>query len=239
MIACECRPSPNHDDRAGAPVDILLLHYTGMTDPEAALARLCDPEAKVSAHWFVHEDGRIVSLVPEGRRAWHAGVAFWGGATDINARSVGIEIQNPGHEFGYRPFPPAQIEAVVELCRGILARHEIPPARVLAHSDVAPARKQDPGELFPWRRLHEAGIGLWVEPAPLAGEGGRPLDASEAAELSAGLGRLGYDVGQAGAGAPPALAVAAFQRHWRPARCDGSPDLSTFQTLGRLLHAAA
>ncbi|ESR27342.1 N-acetylmuramoyl-L-alanine amidase [Lutibaculum baratangense] len=224
-------PSPNHDERGGCPVDILLLHYTGMPDAEDAVARLRDPVAKVSSHWFVHEDGRVLRLVPEERRAWHAGVAFWAGARDINARSVGIEIQNPGHEWGYRSFPDVQIAAVIDLCREILERHPIPPERVLAHSDVAPARKEDPGELFPWRLMGEAGVGLWCEPCPAEGEGRRPLASGEAEALRAGLVRLGYEPKRA-AEAP---VISAFQRHWRPERCDGIADLSTLLTLERLL----
>src|SRR5882724_3577295 len=158
-------PSPNHDART-APVDILLLHYTGMQSGVTACERLCDASANVSSHYLVYEDGRVDQLVPEARRAWHAGVSSWKGETDINSRSIGIEIVNPGHEFGYRDFPEAQIEAVKTLCRDIVARHTIPAARVLAHSDVAPARKEDPGEKFPWDRLAAAGIGLWVAPAP-------------------------------------------------------------------------
>ena len=146
-------PSPNHDDRGGAAIDMLVLHYTGMKTAEAALERLCDPAAKVSAHYTIDEDGTVYAHVPEARRAWHAGVSFWAGATDINSRSIGIELVNPGHEFGYRDFPDAQIAALITLCHGILLRHPIPSARVLGHSDVAPARKEDPGELFPWERL--------------------------------------------------------------------------------------
>ncbi len=154
----EQRPSPNHDERAaGKPVDILLLHYTGMRSAEGALKWLTDPASRVSSHYFVDEDGRVAAMVAEGRRAWHAGKSFWAGETDINSRSIGIEIANPGHEFGYRPFPGAQTEAVIALCRDILARHPIPPERVLAHSDVAPLRKHDPGELFPWARLAVGG----------------------------------------------------------------------------------
>ena len=146
---------------------MIVLHYTGMKSGEEALARLTDPAAKVSSHYLVHEDGRIDQLVPEARRAWHAGLSSWKGVADINSCSIGIEIVNPGHEFGYRDFPDAQIEAVISLCRDIIARHRIPNARVLAHSDVAPARKQDPGEKFPWARLAASGVGLWVEPSPL------------------------------------------------------------------------
>ena len=158
-------PSPNQDDRGGAAIDMLVLHYTGMITAEAALSRLCDPAAKVSAHYTIDEDGTIYAHVPEARRAWHAGVSFWAGKRNVNARSIGIELVNPGHEFGYRAFPRSQIAALIDLCRDILARHPIPAARVLGHSDVAPARKEDPGELFPWAQLAEAGIGLWPQPA--------------------------------------------------------------------------
>src|SRR5579864_6043616 len=158
------RPSPNHDAR-NVPVDLLVLHYTGMKSANEALERLCDPAAKVSAHYTVDEDGTVYHHVPEARRAWHAGVSSWAGATDINACSIGIELVNPGHEFGYRDFPDAQIEALITLCHGILLRHPISSARVLGHSDVAPARKEDPGELFPWARLAKAGIGLWPQAA--------------------------------------------------------------------------
>ncbi|MES1151041.1 MAG: N-acetylmuramoyl-L-alanine amidase, partial [Dongia sp.] len=158
-LTIEHQPSPNQGERApGKPVDILLLHYTGMVSDERALKWLCDPESGVSSHYFVFEDGRIAQLVDEGRRAWHAGQSFWAGETDINSRSVGIEVANPGHQFGYRAFPDAQIAAVVALCQEILSRHEIPPERVLAHSDVAPLRKDDPGELFPWGVLAKAGV---------------------------------------------------------------------------------
>ncbi len=164
----EQRPSPNHGPRAaGKPVDILLLHYTGMLSEAAALAWLVNPAAQVSAHYLVGEDGHIVQMVDETERAWHAGKSVWAGETDINSRSIGIEIANPGHEFGYRGFPPGQIAAVIALCRDVLSRHPIPPERVLAHSDVAPARKEDPGELFPWSELFAAGIGHWVMPEPV------------------------------------------------------------------------
>ena len=170
-------PSPNHDAR-DARIDILLLHYTGMQSAEEALARLADPAAKVSAHYFVYEDGRIDQMVPEARRAWHAGLSSWRGATDINsALDRHRDRQSGPSEFGYRDFPDAQIEAVIALCRDIVKRHSIPPERVLAHSDVAPTRKDDPGERFPWARLAAAGVGLWVEPAPIVG--GRTLSAND------------------------------------------------------------
>ena len=163
-VIFEDAPSPNFDARRGLP-DMLVLHYTGMQTGEAALARLRDPDAKVSAHYLVEEDGRIFALVPEERRAWHAGRGVWQGETDINAVSIGIEVVNPGHEFGYRAFPDAQIEAVIALTADIRSRWSITDARIIAHSDMAPDRKEDPGELFPWKRLAQAGHGLWFEPA--------------------------------------------------------------------------
>jgi N-acetylmuramoyl-L-alanine amidase len=199
-------PSPNQDGRGGATIDMLVLHYTGMKTAKAALDRLCDPAAEVSAHYSVDEGGTVYAHVPEARRAWHAGVSFWAGATDINARSIGIELVNPGHEFGYRDFPDAQIEALITLCHGILLRHPIPSARVLGHSDVAPARKEDPGELFPWPRLANAGIGRW--PQVIASELGPEA-----------LKRYGYDPN-----APRESVVRAFQRHFRPRRLDGQWD---------------
>src|SRR5262245_12102659 len=161
-------PSPNHEERQGAGrPDMIVLHYTGMQSGDAALQRLCDPEAKVSSHYLVYENGGIVQLVPEARRAHHAGVSSWEGETDINSRSIGIEIVNPGHDFGYPDFPKRQIAAVITLCRSILTRHSIRRECIVAHSDVAPARKNDPGEKFPWKLLAESGIGLWVEPAAI------------------------------------------------------------------------
>jgi N-acetylmuramoyl-L-alanine amidase len=161
-------PSPNFDARTRPP-DMIVLHYTGMRTGEAALARLRDPAAKVSAHYLVEEDGRIFTLVAEERRAWHAGASFWRGERNVNGASIGIEIVNPGHEHGYRPFPDAQIEAVIDLVADIRSRWTIADERILGHSDVAPQRKEDPGELFPWRRLAEAGHGLWAAPAAAPG----------------------------------------------------------------------
>jgi N-acetylmuramoyl-L-alanine amidase len=233
------RPSPNFGPRAaGKPVDILLLHYTGMPSAEGALAWLCDPRSEVSSHYFVFEDGRVVRMVAEQDRAWHAGKSFWAGETDINSRSIGIEIANPGHAFGYRPFPLAQIGALIGLCRGILARHPIPPERVLAHSDVAPLRKDDPGELFPWGELHAAGIGRWVPPERIAeGQRLRLGDAGPAvADLKRRFRRYGYGLGaESQFDDETAAVVRAFQRHFRPALVDGIADLSTIRTLDRLL----
>jgi N-acetylmuramoyl-L-alanine amidase len=230
------RPSPNHDARPqGQRVDILLLHYTDMVSVEAALARLTDADARVSAHYCMDEDGTIYRLVPEERRAWHAGVSFWAGARDINARSIGIELVNPGHSCGYRPFPEAQMVALEELARGILARHPIPPHRVLGHSDVAPARKIDPGELFDWRRLARAGIGLWPEPVSFP-DPGLADSPTAVADVQSKLGRFGYDVAVTGVlDQPTRQALSVFQRHFRPARFDGAPDRETRQLLDALV----
>ena len=230
-------PSPNHDARA-ARIDMIVLHYTGMTDADAALARLCDPAAKVSSHYLVYEDGAVTQLVPEAQRAWHAGVSSWNGVTDINSCSIGIEIDNPGHEFGYPDFPKGQIDAVIALCRDIIARHAIPAARVLAHSDVAPGRKNDPGEKFSWSKLAATGVGLWVEPSRIVP--GPELDPGDRGEvishLQSMLKEFGYGLDVTGTfDTATADVVTAFQRHFRPARVDGIADHSTTETLRRLL----
>jgi N-acetylmuramoyl-L-alanine amidase len=228
------RTSPNDASRDGARIDMLVLHYTGMTSAEAALARLCDPAARVSAHYLIEEDGAIWHLVPEARRAFHAGVSCWHGEFDLNRVSLGIEIVNPGHEWGYRPFPEPQMIAVERLCRDILARHPIPPDRVVGHSDIAPDRKADPGELFDWPRLARAGIGLWPPPAtgsrPRRGRGVGIVE--RAAALSA-LARIGYCV-TAGS---EAVALAAFQRRFRPERWDGLLDAETARRLAEVAGA--
>jgi N-acetylmuramoyl-L-alanine amidase len=233
-------PSPNHGERrGGVPVTMLVLHYTGMRSAAAALERLCQPGSDVSAHYLVLEDGEIVQFVPEARRAWHAGEARWAGESDINSRSVGIEIVNPGHDWGYADFPDAQIAKATALCRDIVARHALAPDRVLAHSDVAPARKQDPGEKFPWARLASAGVGLWVAPAPIVD--GLPVlkhgnSDDTVRELQKRLAAYGYDLATTGTyDAATADVVSAFQRHFRPARVDGIADASTMATLTRLL----
>ena len=239
FIVTDVAPSPNQDERK-LPVDMILLHYTGMRSGEAALQRLCAPESKVSSHYVVFENGRIVQCVPEDKRAWHAGVSFWAGETDINSCSIGIEIVNPGHEFGYDDFPLRQVAAVISLCRSIVTRRgPIPPDRVLAHSDVAPARKQDPGEKFPWPLLFESGIGHWVRPAPLdlAGDAVNPGDEGEPVHhLQRSLAAYGYGIEVTGRyDEATADVVAAFQRHFRPARVDGIADESTQLTLRALL----
>lgn len=235
-------PSPNFDDRLEASPDMIVLHYTGMEDPNAAFERLRDPEAKVSCHYLVFEDGRIVQMVPEDRRAWHAGISSWEGRDDINSRSIGIEICNPGHDFGYPSFPSRQIAATTALCRGIVARRAIRRDRVVAHSDIAPMRKRDPGEKFPWKLLSESGIGLWVEPTPITdwlvmvpGDEGDGVLA-----LQRALSEYGYGVPLHGQYEDvTAEVVRAFQRHFRPAQVDGMVDTSTRETLKRLLEARA
>ncbi len=241
FIVSDVVPSPNVDERAeGRPPDMILLHYTGMKTGEAALERLCTREAKVSAHYVVFESGRIVQCVPETMRAWHAGVSSWAGETDINSRSIGIEIVNPGHEFGYRDFPLRQIAAVISLCKSIVTRRgPISAERVLAHSDVAPSRKQDPGEKFPWELLNDSGIGHWVRAAPLNLDGAtiQPGDQGEAVmRLQRTFSIYGYGIDESGLYDDTTRdVVAAFQRHFRPARVDGIADPSTLLTLRALI----
>ncbi len=232
--------SPNFDARR-APPDMVLLHYTGMPTGAEALARLRDPEAKVSAHYLIEEDGKVFSLVAEERRAWHAGLSFWKGERDINAVSVGVELVNPGHEWGYRAYPDAQIEALIELLDEIRGRWEIPDGRILGHSDVAPERKTDPGELFPWKRLAQAGHGLWLEPPAAPGPAlSLGDDGTGVFALQAGLTRLGFDSAPSGQfDAHTQTIITAFQRHWRSDRVDGVADGETRARLVHLLRAAA
>jgi N-acetylmuramoyl-L-alanine amidase len=235
----EVRVSPNFGPRRdGKRADAIILHYTGMETGEAAEAWLCNPESEVSSHYLVHEDGLIVQMVREADRAWHAGASSWHGETDMNSRSVGIEIVNPGHILGYEDFGTRQIEAVIGLCRGISLRHAVPPERVLAHSDIAPARKADPGEKFPWGRLAASGVGRFVEPAPV--REGRVLmqgSVGDAVErLQSMLALYGYGVEISGVfDDMTRLAVTAFQRHFRPELVDGIADESTIETLHALL----
>ncbi len=214
--------SDNFDDRPlGAAIDMLVLHYTGMATLEAALERLRDPTAKVSAHYLISEEGEVISLVAEEHRAWHAGEAFWRGNIDINDRSIGIELVNPGHEFGYRTFMEAQMAALEGLAADILGRHPVPARNVVAHSDIAPRRKTDPGELFDWRRLAAAGIGLW----PGAWEA-RVAAADEVRNM---LAEYGYEIGDLG------KTVTAFQRRFRPRQIDAIADTETVGRLDALL----
>ena len=233
-------PSPNWDRRV-VPPDMVVLHYTGMATAAEALERLRDPAAKVSAHYLVEEDGRVWALVPEERRAWHAGVSVWAGERDCNGRSIGVEIVNPGHEWGYRDFPPAQVDAVCALLDGVRGRWSVPDGRILAHSDVAVGRKIDPGERFPWAELARRGHGLWAEPPPAPGAALAPgAQGPDVFALRTGLARLGYDLAPGDAyGEAAAEVVTAFQRHWRPARLDGAADGETRARLVALLRLAA
>jgi N-acetylmuramoyl-L-alanine amidase len=200
-------PSPNFDARAGGVISHLVLHYTGMQTAAAALARLCDPAAKVSSHYVVNEDGTVYALVDEASRAWHAGVSYWRGVRGLNDTSIGIEIVNAGHEWGYRAFPVGQMAAVRNLCHGILSRHDIPARHVVGHSDIAPDRKQDPGELFPWAWLAGQGVGLWTDEMAPPGD------------LMADLSAIGYDTSL-----PETAVITAFQRRFLPDRVTGNAD---------------
>lgn len=206
-------PSPNWNERDGEPVSMVVLHYTDMLDHESAIERMCDPATEVSAHYLITEEGEVVRLVPEDKRAWHAGVSYWRGHANVNGRSIGIELQNPGHTNGYRAFPEAQIEALIPLLNRIVKYHDIPRANVVGHSDIAPARKVDPGELFPWERLAEYHLCL---PRPDKLELGDPFDNDGAFYLA--LERFGYDISDGH------KAVEAFQRRWRPEKIDGEID---------------
>lgn len=234
-------PSPNFDERTGlARPDMIILHYTGMQFAHEAVHRLCDPKARVSSHYVVLDNGSILQLVPEIKRAWHAGVSSWSGDTDINSRSIGIEISNPGHDFGYPDFPTRQIAAVITLCRSILTRNIIRPENIVAHSDVAPARKQDPGEKFPWKRLAQSNIGLWVEPVAITEGPALQLKDSgdKVTDLQKALVDYGYGVNVNGTyDKDTQEVITAFQRHFRPARIDGLTDTSTRETLRKLLVA--
>ena len=236
-------PSPNHGERrVHARPNCLILHYTGMPTGAAAIAWLRNPDSQVSSHYVVEEDGAIFQLVAEDRRAWHAGAGVWKGEHDINSASIGIEIVNPGHDFGCPPFPEAEIAATIALCRDICARHGIAPERVLAHSDIAPKRKRDPGAMKALPGKFLAGVGHWAEPAPIRddalmapGEEGPSVRA-----LQAMLALYGYGVEMTGVNdAQTKTVVAAFQRHFRPARVDGVVDSSSVETLRRLLTTLA
>ena len=240
LVAHWCA-SPNFEPRrAGRLPDTLILHYTGMESYDAARDWLMREESGVSAHYLVDESGAITQMVAEAERAWHAGQSYWAGETDVNSASIGIEIHNPGHDFDYPAFPDAQMAAVEELCLDIFSRHVIPKERVLAHSDIAPGRKRDPGERFDWARLGSAGVGLWVEPVAPGDDTGIGLgDENDAvAQLQRNLRDFGYGVEVTSTyGRGMETVVEAFQRHYRPARIDGRADRSTQETLKRLLTA--
>lgn len=238
------KPSPNFDART-RPIDLVVLHYTGMQDAETALRRLTDPAPvagdypgpwqapdvlpdaplpRVSAHYVVGEGGEVYSLVAEEHRAWHAGASSWEGEGDVNARSVGIEIVNGGHDFGLPDFPPAQIESLILLLQEIFARWpQLDARRVVAHSDIAPERKADPGEKFPWRRLAEAGVSIWPEHVAVQLSSDDPIS-----DVQQQLALIGYDVKQSGAmDSQTKAALVAFQRRFRPANIDGVADDET------------
>lgn len=221
-------PSPNHDSRGGQPVDMLVLHYTGMQTGQGALARLCDADSRVSAHYVVEEDGRIFALVPESERAWHAGVASWHGHDNINARSIGIEIVNPGHQWGYRDFPQMQMDAVVALCKAILLRHEIPARNVVGHSDIAFRRKEDPGERFDWAMLAKHGIGIMPQSSDTGCD-----------DAVLGLAAYGYGITAKDDKATVAQCITAFQRHFRPGQLNGAWDKQCSKLLASLLNQAS
>jgi N-acetylmuramoyl-L-alanine amidase len=225
MVSVISRSSPNFDARnPRVPLRFIVLHYTGMKSAEEALARLCDPAAKVSAHYLIDEEGQAFHLVDEQHRAWHAGESCWQGITDINSASIGVELSNPGHEFGYQAFPSAQINALKELMHDIIRRHNLSPAATLAHSDVAPERKQDPGELFPWRELAAEGLGLW--PVPQEADYASASEGDTRALLKA----IGYEC--LPGGEKPALL--AFQRHYYPENLTGEADPETVARLRAL-----
>ena len=203
--------SPNWDERT-LPITMAVLHYTGMKTGQEALERLCDPEAKVSAHYLIDTDGTVTALVPEEKRAWHAGKSYWRGEADVNSASVGIELVNPGHEWGYEPFSDDQMVALMPLLADIIERHDIPRANVVGHSDIAPARKQDPGELFDWERLAQLNLAMATPSARIA------LLYDNPGGFYLAMERYGYDISDGRA------AVAAFQRRWRPNRIDGEID---------------
>jgi len=238
-VVSDIVPSANYGDRAKDRIpDMIVLHYTGMPDVEGAMARLCTAGTDVSAHYIVLEDGRIVQCVPEAKRAWHAGASSWAGEEDINSCSIGVEIVNRGHDWGYPEFPLRQTAAVIALCRGIMLRRNLPSHRVLGHSDVAPARKKDPGEKFPWHSLANSGVGHWVYPAPIVRGETLKLGAAgdDVRSMQDALKRYGYGIEVNGKYDGPTMeVVTAFQRHFRPARVDGVADHSTLTTLQSLL----
>lgn len=238
-------PSPNWNERpafeaSGAPlIDTVILHYTGMQSAEAALAHMCSPAAQVSAHYCVNEDGTACELVHPDKRAWHAGVSSWQGRENLNHTSIGIELVNPGHEFGYRDFPARQIETLLELLEQLRVRYDIPAARYLGHSDVAPARKMDPGEKFPWQTLAEGGFGLWPQKDVIdAGRNDgtfvakKGMIGADVASLNKILSLIGYSVFLGDSYTQSTQdALKAFQRHWRQSRVSGELDRGTQKVL--------
>lgn len=219
-------PSPNSDDRpAPGKVFFVILHYTGMPSADAALTRLCDPAAKVSAHYLIAEDGDILQLVDENKRAWHAGQSAWGKMTQLNDTSIGIELVNPGHQWGYHPFPAAQITACAALVRTIMTHHDIAPSHILGHSDIAPLRKEDPGELFPWQEMAQQGIGVWQHQFAA-------VDTVDMVTVRTLLRQIGYVCSNGkDYDRELRLCLLAFQRHWYPENLSGLPDEGTLARL--------
>lgn len=234
--------SPNASSRAGGLPSLLVLHYTGMQSAEAAISRLCDPIAKVSAHYVVEEDGKLHKLVEEKDCAWHAGVSFWRNVRNVNETSIGVEIVNPGHEWGYRKFPDAQMQAVAKLCKSIIERHMIQPRNVVGHSDVAPQRKTDPGELFNWEWLAQQGVGLWPFSGLKVPAGVATLQEGSTGEevlwMQTSLASYGYSVPLTGIyDMLTKNVVIAFQRHFRPKNIGGEWDAECAARLEALLQA--
>jgi N-acetylmuramoyl-L-alanine amidase len=231
-------PSPNHDERT-LPISLLVLHYTGMENGKAALERMCDPNAKVSAHYMVEEDGRVFRLVDEDRRAWHAGVSSWNGEININSASIGIEIVNGGHDFGLPDFPGPQIASVTALCYDIMQRHKIENFGVVSHSDIAPDRKKDPGEKFPWAKLADAGIGIWPEVKTTDQRlllDAKNTDKSYIYPVQSALKFIGYGLNMTGVLDNTTISVIkAFQRRYRPSKIDGLIDVQTTALLTLLV----
>jgi len=241
MVAIVKRPSPNFNARPeGRQPDMLLMHYTGMKTGGEALARMCDGDSQVAAHYMVDIDGTIYQLIDETERAWHAGVASWGSESNINSASIGVEIVNPGHEFGYTPFPDVQMAAVTALSKEIIERHNIKPVHVLGHSDVAPTRKQDPGELFNWQMLAQEAVGFWPQNVVVGNED--PLSSGmvrdQVTVLQEQLVAIGYSLDITGCYDITTIAVVtAFQRHWRQSKIDGVADAETQATMRAVSHA--
>jgi len=217
MLNILSHPSPHFDERQ-LPVDMLVLHYTDMPNTTEVVQWFQHPNSRVSAHYLIDEDGSLYQFVDEDKRAWHAGQSFWQGVTDINSCSIGIELANPGHSHGYQVFPDAQIQAFLQLAQDIQTRWAIPAARILAHSDIAPTRKQDPGHLFPWKTLAKEGLGLW------------PEEATPACDLLTALAQIGYDM------TSPVHTITAFQRRFQPHKLDGIPDEETHALVQGLLN---
>ena len=228
--------TPNVNSRdPSLPLQYVVLHYTGMENGHAALSRLMDPKAEVSAHYMIDEDGKVTQLADEDKRAWHAGKSFWRGTTDLNSASIGIELVNPGHQFGYRAFPTMQMKALASLLRDIIARHNLSPkTALLAHSDIAPGRKEDPGELFPWQELAAQGLGVWPQPVE---DDYKPASDHDVQLMLRQIGYFCPDHGEYDRDMREALL--AFQRHYEPNNLTGTPERETIARLRAVLRSLA